>query len=257
MSLYFLSMWAPCVKLMWSRLEPGLRDREPLFPSHLFQYPSCPRLWLFPGWSAAHRSRGHLTSPRTNRSSASCAMQHSGTVPAVLAALPGNLPVWVVKCVHYAMYYHLCRARWSSKVQRSVIHCQPTRVAWDGCVHLSGSVFGKECRAAKVNYSHASLFFGESGTSTCCWVLHLSAVIVIVCRSTGGAGIRCVSLPCLCMKAHVYARQRCSALLFCLPIPCSFSMSEPEVEKTWNEILKAATFKMPCCFVGVFFSSLH
>lgn len=60
-SLYFLSMRAPCVKSMWSRLEPELQDREPLFPSHLFQYPSCPSPWLFPAWSAAHRSRGHLT----------------------------------------------------------------------------------------------------------------------------------------------------------------------------------------------------
>lgn len=31
----------------------------------------------------------------------SCAVQHNGTVP----TLPGNLPVWVGKCVHYVTYY--------------------------------------------------------------------------------------------------------------------------------------------------------
>lgn len=35
----------------------------------------------------------------------SCAVQHNGTVPIQLTTLPGNLPVWVGKCVHYAMYY--------------------------------------------------------------------------------------------------------------------------------------------------------
>lgn len=32
--------------------------------------------------------------------------RHSGTVPAQPTALPGNSPVWAVKCVHYAMYYY-------------------------------------------------------------------------------------------------------------------------------------------------------
>lgn len=175
-------------------------------------------------------------------------MQHGGTVPAVLTALPGNLPVWVVKCVHYAMYYHFCRARWGSKVQRSVIHstypCSMGWVCafvwlcvWERAPCCKGQLF--PCVFIFRRIRHVDVLLSSSPLCSECYCV----------LKHGGGGIRCVSLPCLCMKAHVYARQRCSALLFCLPIPCSFSMS---VEKTWNEILKAATFKMPCCFGGVF-----
>lgn len=68
------------------------------------------------------------------------------------------------------------------------------------------------------------------------------------CAERGG-GEKCVSLPCLCMKAHVYARQRCRKLLFCLPISCSFCTSEPEGEKTKWEKKKEATFKMACFYL--------
>lgn len=46
------------------------------------------------------------------------------------------------------------------------------------------------------------------------WVLHLSAAWFWLCWVGGWGKKRFVYLPRLCMKAHVYARQRCSELLF-------------------------------------------
>ena len=52
----FSSLMRPCVRPMWTQLERGLRGREPLFPSHLFQYPSPRRLWLSPSRSLVARA---------------------------------------------------------------------------------------------------------------------------------------------------------------------------------------------------------
>lgn len=78
------------------------------------------------------------TSPNlvaTDSAASSRRERHSGTVPAQPTVLPGNSPVWAVKCVHYAMYYRTAALGEVAK-SRGVWYLQPTHVASDGCAFV-------------------------------------------------------------------------------------------------------------------------
>lgn len=91
-----------------------------------------------------------------------------------------------------------CCARWSSKVQWSVICCQTTHVPRDGCAHVFVPASGWD----KVKTQNQLWF----------WVSHVSALSLLLRWEEPLEEYP--YLPCLCMKACVYARWSRSELSF-------------------------------------------